>query len=129
MEAPSSKDFKPIWQAFMAAASELIISSVSALFTSLIPQSRIYATMSRKSGFGQSDEKYAMLSRIFQAELSEEANEAIPRNEILQTASAESSLSSIVSCFTLPWSAYVRLLSVRGSNWHLILLNAGETKG
>ena len=80
------------------------------------PPSRIYATMSRKSGFGQSDKKYATASRIFQAELSEEANEAIPRNEILQTASAESSLSSIVSCFTLPWSAYVRLLSVKNEN-------------
>ncbi len=31
---------------------------------------------------------------------------------ILQTASAESSLSSIASRFPLPWSAYVRLLSV-----------------
>ena len=38
MEAASSKDFQPIWQAFMAAASELIISSVSAPFTSLILQ-------------------------------------------------------------------------------------------
>jgi hypothetical protein len=31
---------------------------------------------------------------------------------LLQTVSAESSLSSIASCFTLPWSAYVRLLVV-----------------
>jgi hypothetical protein len=32
------------------------------------PSSRIYATMSRKSGFGQTDEKYATASRIFQTE-------------------------------------------------------------
>lgn len=32
---------------------------------------------------------------------------------ILQTASAESSLTSIASRFPLPWSAYVRLLSVK----------------
>jgi predicted nuclease of restriction endonuclease-like (RecB) superfamily len=35
---------------------------------------------------------------------------------ILQTVSAESSLSSIASCFRLPWSAYVRLLSVKNEN-------------
>ena len=33
--------------------------------------------------------------------------------EILQTASAESSLTDIASRFPLPWSAYVRLLSVK----------------
>ena len=33
--------------------------------------------------------------------------------EIVQTASAESSLANIASYFTLPWSAYVRLLSVK----------------
>jgi len=36
--------------------------------------------------------------------------------EIPQTVSAESSLSSIASCFSLPWSAYVRLLSVKNEN-------------
>ncbi len=36
--------------------------------------------------------------------------------EILQTVSAESSLSSIACCFSLPWSAYVRLLSVKNEN-------------
>jgi predicted nuclease of restriction endonuclease-like (RecB) superfamily len=30
--------------------------------------------------------------------------------------SAESSLSSIARCFSLPWSAYVRLLSVKNEN-------------
>lgn len=35
--------------------------------------------------------------------------------EILQTASAESSLISITSHFPLPWSAYVRLLSVKNT--------------
>lgn len=36
--------------------------------------------------------------------------------EIPQTVSAESSLSGIASCFSLPWSAYVRLLSVKNEN-------------
>jgi predicted nuclease of restriction endonuclease-like (RecB) superfamily len=36
--------------------------------------------------------------------------------EILQTVSAESFLSNIASCFPLPWSAYVRLLSVKNEN-------------
>lgn len=35
---------------------------------------------------------------------------------ILQTVSAESSLAGIASRFPLPWSAYVRLLSVRDEN-------------
>lgn len=35
---------------------------------------------------------------------------------ILQTVSAESDLSSIASRFPLPWSAYVRLLSVKKEN-------------
>ena len=35
---------------------------------------------------------------------------------ILQTVSAESTLSSIASSFPLPWSAYVRLLSVKNEN-------------
>ncbi len=35
--------------------------------------------------------------------------------EILQTPSAESSLAGIVAHFLLPWSAYVRLLSVKNS--------------
>ena len=36
--------------------------------------------------------------------------------EIPQTVSAESVLSSIVQSFPLPWSAYVRLLSVKNEN-------------
>ena len=59
------------------------------------PPNQIYATMSRKSGLGQSDKKYAIASRISQA---------------------ESSLSRIASFFTLPWSAYVRLLSIKNEN-------------
>jgi len=38
------------------------------------------------------------------------------RFEILQTVSAESALSSIASSFPLPWSAYVRLLSVKNED-------------
>ena len=37
-------------------------------------------------------------------------------SENLQTASVESSLTSIASRFPLPWSAYVRLLSVKNIN-------------
>jgi hypothetical protein len=33
-----------------------------------------------------------------------------------QTVSAESSLPNIATCFPLPWSAYVRLLSVKSGN-------------
>ncbi|MCK7469819.1 MAG: DUF1016 N-terminal domain-containing protein [Desulfomicrobium escambiense] len=36
--------------------------------------------------------------------------------EILQTVSAESPFSSIASSFPLPWSAYVRLLSVKNEH-------------
>jgi predicted nuclease of restriction endonuclease-like (RecB) superfamily len=36
--------------------------------------------------------------------------------EILQTVSAESPFSSIATSFPLPWSAYVRLLSVKNEN-------------
>ena len=36
--------------------------------------------------------------------------------EIMQTVSAESSLSIVAEFFTLPWSAYVRLLSVKNEN-------------
>ena len=36
--------------------------------------------------------------------------------EILQTVSAEFSLLNIAECFPLPWSAYVRLLSVKNEN-------------
>jgi hypothetical protein len=35
---------------------------------------------------------------------------------IPQTPSAESSLPTIARCFSLPWSAYVRLLSVKNEN-------------
>ncbi len=38
------------------------------------------------------------------------------RAGILQTASAESTLSSVASSFPLPWSAYVRLLSVKSES-------------
>ena len=38
-----------------------------------------------------------------------------PPERILQTASGESSLGSVASHFPLPWSAYVRLLSVKNT--------------
>jgi hypothetical protein len=54
---------------------------------------------------------YAALSRIFEVKSTDKSDRSI-----LQTVSAESSLSSIASCFRLPWSAYVRLLSVKNEN-------------
>jgi predicted nuclease of restriction endonuclease-like (RecB) superfamily len=60
--------------------------------------------VSRKSGIGQNDEKYATVSR------------KSLKGPIRQTVFAQSSLSNIASCFTLPWSAYVRLLSVKNEN-------------
>ena len=49
--------------------------------------------------------------------------------EILQTASAESSVISITSHFPLPWSAYVRLLSVKNTRarefYEVEVLNGG----
>jgi predicted nuclease of restriction endonuclease-like (RecB) superfamily len=62
-------------------------------------------------GLSLRDEKYATLSRISQIESSEEAKEPIRR-----TTSAEFSLGDIASCFPLPWSSYVRLLSVKNEN-------------
>lgn len=49
-----------------------------------------------------------------------EIAQAAPANsqdgEIVQTVSAESSLAGIAERFPLPWSAYVRLLSVKNTN-------------
>lgn len=75
------------------------------------PPDLIYATRSRNLGLSLRDEKYATLSRISQIESSEEAKEPIRR-----TTSAEFSLGDIASCFPLPWSSYVRLLSVKNEN-------------
>jgi hypothetical protein len=71
------------------------------------PPNLIYATRSRKLGLSRSDKKYATVSRIFQIESSEEAKEPIRQTtsaesegrEILQTVSAQFSLSNIASCF------------------------------
>jgi predicted nuclease of restriction endonuclease-like (RecB) superfamily len=88
------------------------------------PPNLIYATRSRRSGLSQGDKKYATASRTFQIDSSEEAKEPIRQTtsaelegrEILQTVSAEFSLLNIAECFPLPWSAYVRLLSVKNEN-------------
>ena len=49
--------------------------------------------------------------RIFQT-----VSEKLEVTENMLSTSAESSLASIASCFPLPWSAYVRLLSVKNIN-------------
>lgn len=84
------------------------------------PPNQICATMARKSGLGQGDKKYATASSIFQAESSEEADTPIlskPSREFSEqngrALSAESLLEIAAKRFSLPWSAYVRLLSVK----------------
>lgn len=53
------------------------------------------------------------IGRIFDAAILQTASEELEDSENLPSASTESSLPSIASRFPLPWSAYVRLLSVK----------------
>lgn len=88
------------------------------------PTNQIYATVTRKSSPGHNDEKYSTPLHIFQVDSKERSNEIIGQSsfaesdgrESPQTVSAGSFLSSMSSYFTLPWSAYVRLLSVKNEN-------------
>lgn len=48
--------------------------------------------------------------------IAERVSRTVNGNEILQTVSAELSLSELAGKFPLPWSAYVRLLSVKNEN-------------
>jgi predicted nuclease of restriction endonuclease-like (RecB) superfamily len=80
-------------------------------FYLVYPPERIYATLSRKLADGVRVVKYATPSRISQTQSTEK-----PDGSILQTMPAESALSSIAASFPLPWSAYVRLLSVKNEN-------------
>ena len=90
------------------------------IFYLAYPPNRIYATASRKSDLGQNDEKSETASRI---------SGDSPAPEKFQTASgmsavvgkteettAEFSLKDLAEHFPLPWSAYVRLLSVKNDN-------------
>lgn len=81
------------------------------VFYLVYPPERIYATASRKLPDEVRIVKYATLSRISQAQSTDK-----PDGSILQTMPAESALSSIAASFPLPWSAYVRLLSVKNEN-------------
>ena len=72
------------------------------------PPEWIYVTPSRKSAGGDRIGKYATLSRILHEQSTDKPDESI-----VQTMPAQSVLSSIAACFRLPWSAYVRLLSVK----------------
>jgi len=68
----------------------------------------IYATLSRKSiGAEVLSEKYATLSRISEDQV---------RKKKSETASRIFSLETLASVFPLPWSAYVRLLSVKNNH-------------
>ncbi len=80
-------------------------------FYLVYPQERIYATLLRKLPDEDQVVKYATPLRISQVKSKDKPDESI-----LQTSSAESALSSIASSFPLPWSAYVRLLSVKNEN-------------
>jgi len=85
----------------------------------------IPATSSRRSLSGRDAEKYATASRISgtaPAGLTGPEGSGRGRgtgDEMLQTPSAESALARIAARFPLPWSAYVRLLSVRNENARL----------
>jgi predicted nuclease of restriction endonuclease-like (RecB) superfamily len=75
------------------------------------PPERIYATLSRKLPEEVRIVKYATPSRTSQLQSTDK-----PDGSILQTMPAGSALSSIAASFPLPWSAYVRLFSVKNEN-------------
>lgn len=70
----------------------------------------IPATVSRKSVDGGLPQKYATLSRKSDRCLTSQADESI------QTVSGALAVADIARHFPLPWSAYVRLLSVKNEN-------------
>ena len=72
------------------------------LFYVAYPPSAIHATLSRNSDAAQGPAQYAPLPRIFPQE---NPKDTIP--------SQGPSLGGIAQCFPLPWSVYVRLLSVK----------------
>ncbi|MDF1590666.1 MAG: PDDEXK nuclease domain-containing protein [Desulfobacterales bacterium] len=80
-------------------------------FYLVYPPERIYATLSRKLPDEDQIGKYATPLRISQTKSMDK-----PDGSILQTPSAELALVEIARCFHLPWSAYVRLLSVKNEN-------------
>jgi len=87
-------------------------------FHLVYPPGGIYATLSRKLPEEDRIEKYATTLRTSQAESTGKPGGSILQtlSGILQTPSAELVLFDIGRCFQLPWSAYVRLLSVKNDN-------------
>ena len=75
------------------------------------PPERNYATLSRNLPGKDHIAKYATPSRGSQVQSADE-----PDGSILQTQSAEFTLTSIASRFPLPWSAYVRLLPIKNEH-------------
>lgn len=88
------------------------------LFYLAYPPSQIHATLSRKSDQEYQTEKYATLSRISHVVSLEKADKTIHKilSDKLSKASEELSLTEVARSFPLPWSAYVRLLSVKNEN-------------
>lgn len=91
------------------------------LFYTSWPPDRIYATLSRKSGSTSEVSKNAKSSRDFdgvhQAKSGEFDSESISHAlsaefDISQTPSRKFTLNDLAQVFPLPWSHYVRLLSV-----------------
>lgn len=68
-------------------------------FYLMYPPEQIYATLSRKSSGKSTAEKYATVPRI-----------SLPSSS---SATAGFDFNTVAACFPLPWSAYVRLLSVK----------------
>lgn len=87
-------------------------------FYLVYPPETLYATLSRKLPDEDQTRKYATPPRISGAPPTIKPSGFIFQtlSAVLQTVPAESALCSIGSCFPLPWSAYVRLLSVKNEN-------------
>jgi len=78
---------------------------------------RLAADLSTRYGRGFSVRNVWQMKAFYLAwPILQTASAQSENSEILQTGSAESVLSSIVSSFPLPWSAYVRLLAVKNQN-------------
>ena len=97
----------------MAAVSELTISSVAVLFTSLIFLFDLRNDVA-KSGFDQSD-RNTRQRRVFLRVDHRRSKRAKDREKFCRHVYRICALQHR-SSFTLPWSAYVRLLSVKNEN-------------
>jgi predicted nuclease of restriction endonuclease-like (RecB) superfamily len=82
------------------------------------PSERIYATLSRNLPDQDQTEKYATPLHISGGQPTVKPRGSILQtlSGVLQTMPSDAALFSLGSCFPLPWSAYVRLLSVKNEN-------------